>query len=139
MGRECRGGRVRTRGRAAEGKPRWRSGPQISTRSRAHSGKKIHQPIDPGLAALDRAAGEKACTRRDSRLPVSRKSTGAEFFAALIESEELKIGRRMIEPRHSLRGGAPCACRDDHFEAAKVTASFAAALAAVVEPENARA
>lgn len=67
------------------------------------------------------------------------KVYGREFFAALIQSEELKIGCRMIQPGHSFRGGAPCACRDDHFEAAKMTASFCrGSLATVVEPENAQ-
>src|SRR5208282_5962997 len=62
---------------------------------------------------------------------------GREFFATLVQSEELKTGRRMIEPGHSFRGGAPGARWNDHFETAEMTPSFRrGSLATVVEPEN---
>ena len=49
--------------------------------------------------------------RRAIRLPLSRIVDGLEFFAALIEREQLKIGGGVVEPGHALGGGAPCSPR----------------------------
>ena len=60
-----------------------------------------------------------------------------QFFAALVERVELKIGGCVIEPGHPLGGGAPRSSGHDDLEPAKVTASVRV-LAAVIEPENSK-
>ena len=69
------------------------------------------------------------------KIPSVAKIHRFQFFAALVESEELKIGSRVIEPCHSFRCRAPCACRHNHFESAEVPPRIGA-LPAVVEPQN---
>ncbi len=92
----------------------------------------------PDLAALERG-GRRKCMNQ-ARLEVAgvAKIDRRELFAALVEREQFKIGGGVIEPRHALGGGAPCAGGNDDFEAAEVAARVGV-LAAVVEPENARA
>ncbi len=62
---------------------------------------------------------------------------GREFFAALIEREELEVGSSVVKPGHALGG---CVIRPpghDDLKRAEVAAGIAF-LAAVVEPENAQ-
>ena len=59
-----------------------------------------------------------------------------EFFAALVEREELKVGGGVVQPCHTLGRSALRTFWDDDFESAEVAARVAF-LPAIVEPENA--
>jgi len=65
------------------------------------------------------AAAEKSVN--DARVEVARvaKVDGSEFFAALVECEQGKIGGGVIQPGHALRRGAPGACRTITFSPPK--------------------
>src|SRR5262249_26043712 len=59
-----------------------------------------------------------------------------EFFALLIQREELKVGSGMVEPCHPLRCGAPHTRGNDHLETTEMPTRITL-FAAVIEPENA--
>ena len=62
---------------------------------------------------------------------------GREFFAALVESQQLEVRGGVVQPGHALGRSAPRARRNNYLESAEMVAGVGV-LAAVVEPENAQ-
>jgi hypothetical protein len=98
--------------------------------------KKLHEPVNGGLAAFDRRCPRKRPYKARFEIAGIAEIDLFEFFAAFVQSEQLKIGRCMIEPRHTLGDGPPMACRHNHLESAEMPARICM-LTTVVEPENA--
>ncbi len=132
-----RGARAQTRARAAAGRPRWRSAHGSRRAARVRRGTSSIRRSMPARQRSSAAARRNAWTRRDIEVAGVAKVDRDEFFAALVEGEELKVGGSGIEPRHALGGRAPRARGHDDFEPAEVAAPIAV-LAAVVEPQNAQ-
>ncbi len=109
---------------------------RISTRSRGQIGDKREKAGNSGVAALEGGGARKGVYQMRFQVAGVAEVDWGELFAALVESEDFKIGGGVVEPGHALCCRAPCARGNDNFETAEVAASVGV-LAAIVEPENA--
>ena len=100
-------------------------------------GNEREKAVDAGLAALQRGGRGKCVNQARVEVAGVAKVDRSQLLAALVESEQCKVGGGVIEPGHALGGGAPGSCRNNHFQPAEVAARVGV-VAAVVEPENAQ-
>ena len=98
--------------------------------------KKREDFVDAGLAAFERSLRRKGMHKAGGLVTAVAKINGLQFFAALIEGEELEVGGCVIEPGDAFGGGAFRASWHDDFQSTKVAAGFGF-LTAVIEPEDA--
>ncbi len=99
-------------------------------------GNEGEQAGNAGLTTLQRSGVREGVHQARLQIAGVAEIDGQELFTALVESEQFKIRGGMVEPRHALGGGTPCASGNNDFEATEVAARVCV-LAAVVEPENA--
>src|SRR5580658_1035703 len=97
----------------------------------------IQDRVDAGLATREGCLRGKGVDEAHDLVASVAEVYGREFFAALIEREELKVGGSVVKPCHALGRGLLGAFRNNDFEGAEVAAGVAF-LTAVVEPENAQ-
>ena len=78
------------------------------------------EAVDASLAALDSRLGGECVDQARLQIAGIAEVYWRELFASLVEGEELKVSGRVVEPRDTLRGGAPCPGGNDDLEAAEV-------------------